>query len=214
MLTKDEHGRYISILADGKFHETVPMGTEDAVEREYETSDGKKGTKWEMVYSKLTAKITGVYFKDSDYGQTICLDFEGDEGKVTVQVGTDSNFGTDIMKKLPNIDLSKDVTIQPYAFVDEGTGKHRRGVSIMQGEVKINDHFRDFAAKTNLHGFPNPAEDTSAYDKDDWKMYFMQVKKFLVKYTQENVCPKLTGNKIEHPVEYPKAEIDSDSIPF
>ena len=38
-------GRFISILADGKFHETVKEGTEGAVEREYETSDGKTGKK-------------------------------------------------------------------------------------------------------------------------------------------------------------------------
>ena len=65
MLQKKEDKTYASILADGKIHITVPEGTPEASLRTYETSDGKSGSKWELVYTSIIGKITKVGFRDS-----------------------------------------------------------------------------------------------------------------------------------------------------
>src|SRR3990167_6996342 len=129
--TKDEKKSYISILADGKFHEEVPIGTADSIVREYETSDGKTGSKNELVYTKIQAKITGIEFQDGEYGTNIQLALSGDERDVVVSVGVGSNFGEDVMKKLPAVDFSQNVELAPYSFVDEN-GKSKKGVTIYQ----------------------------------------------------------------------------------
>lgn len=209
-------GRFISILADGKFHETVKEGTEGAVEREYETSDGKTGKKWEITYPGINGIIRKVDFWKGEYGDMIQLTF-GDPGEeqITISQGTAGNFGEDLMKKLPNVDPTKPVSIMPYAFTDEKTGKPKRGVTIYQDNKKLTDFFWDGEKK--LHGFPEPEGDTAEYGTDDWKIYFLQARKFLIAYIKEHVAPKFDGEIAYEPTEilkYPNEDINPEEIPF
>jgi hypothetical protein len=212
MLTKDEKGRYVTILADGKFHETVPQGTDEAIEREYETSDGKKGVKHELIYTKIEANIVDVSFKDGDYGMSLHLKFKDQEGnEVIVSVNTASNFGEDAMKKLPNIDFTKKVTMSPFSFIDE-KDRSVKGVTFWQNGEKVKNYFKN-DEKELINGFPKPDADTSGYDKDDWKMYFITVRKFLVKHIQENIIPKFSVSHAKD-VEYPENHLSDDDRPF
>jgi hypothetical protein len=217
----------MSILgSDGTLRLTVPEGTEGAVYREYETSDGKKGSKWELVFKSLSGKISNMSFYEGDYGTNLMVTLEywetvkdedghdkvGADGKPvmvqkedTISLGTATPFGEDFMKKLPNVNLDEYVTISPFSFIDDN-GKNRRGVTVKQGDVKIENFFYDKEKKKNLHKYPNPEGDTGTFTKDDWKIYFLQARKFLVKYTEENFLPKFAGRqpKIEvSTVEYP-----------
>lgn len=185
MLKKAEpraDGRFISILADGLFHLKVPEGTEGEVKRKYETSDGKEGTANELVFSELSGKIDKVGFYDSNYGKLIqIIVVDGEEEPVIISVGTSGNFGTDLLKKLPNIDLKKEVTFAPYSFKDEKTGKPKRGVSITQGKEKIANFYFDEKKKENKHDFPEiDTAKLKAKKKAYWKGYFLAVEEFLV----------------------------------
>lgn len=206
-------GRYISIKADGLFHEKVDMGTDGAVLREYELKDGTKGSKWELLYKDLkNVYVKDVAFENSDFGENILVTFTDGESDITLAESTSGNFGSDIMKKLPNINFSEKVGVAPYAFVDERTGKPKRGVTFYQQSDKVGDYFWD--GTENLHGFPKPDGDTSKFDKDDWKVHFINVKKFLVNYTRENVIPKLAEGRAESPTDYPADDIKPEDIPF
>ena len=180
--TPKKEGKYISILADGLFHMTVPEGTEGAVKRDYETSDGKAGTKYELVYGELTGKIDDVSFFDSNYGKLLQITVtDGDEEPVIISVGTSGNFGTDLLKKLPNIDLKKEVTFAPYSFKDEKTSKPKRGVAITQDGKKIESFYYDAKKKANKHDFPEIDEaKLKKQKKAYWKGYFLTVEEFLV----------------------------------
>lgn len=234
MLTKVDKARYISILADGKFHETVPEGTPDAVKREYETSDKQKGTKWELLYTKIEAMITDVRFRDGDYGLSLNIRFKDEENnEVVVSVNTASNFGEDLMKKLPNVDFTKKVKLIPFAFEDERK-RSVRGVNVIQldeagKEVKLRNYFSVPLKKGEepgdrereyLHGFPAPEGDTEKYTKDHWKIWFTKVRLFLVEYTEKNIVAKFFGEVGQNQqvdrsaIEYPKEEINPDDIPF
>lgn len=208
-LKKGEDKEYVSILADGTLRLPVPEGTEGAVTREYETSDGKKGVKHELVFKSLEGKITNVSFFEGEFGKLIQLEITDDAGSFTLSVNTSLNFGEDILKKLPAIDLSKDVEITPYSFEDE-KGKSKKGVTITQDGVKITNFFYDVDSKKTLHKYPEVSKaDSKKYDKDDWKMFFMKARKFLVKYTEDNIIKKHFADK--QPVKN-ESEDDDDMV--
>ena len=181
---------FITILADGTMRVSVPEFTEGAVTREYETSDGKTGTKHEMVYTELSGMITKVAFFDGAYGKLLQLTVE-DEGEdpIILSVGTETNFGEDLMKKLPKIDMTLPVRIAPYSLTTE-KGKLKKGVSVYQtpdvinGEIKLSNYFYDEETKKNLYGYPDiPAgHGKKPVSKEQWKMYFMEARIFLMEF--------------------------------
>lgn len=179
--------------SDGTLRLTVPEGTEGAVYREYETSDGKKGSKWELIFKSLSGMISNIQTHDGDYGMNLMLTLSYDGGEDTISIGTSTPFGEDFMKKLPNINLDEYIEFAPFAFTDDH-GKLRKGVSIKQGDKKVQNFFykagEDGERGVNVNGYPNPDGDTTKYTKDDWKIYFMQARKFLIKYTEEHFLPK------------------------
>lgn len=169
--------KYLSILSDGTIRLSVPEGTEGATKREYETSDGKTGVKHELVYTEVSGMITKVSFFDGEFGKLLQLTItDGEEEPLVLSVSTASNFGEDLMKKLPNIDLSKSVVLVPYSFEDE-KGKKRKGVTVRQDEVKIENYYYDAETKKNTHGYPTFPKKKMA--TEDWKLFFMQARIFL-----------------------------------
>ncbi len=218
MLEVEKKGNYVSIFSDGTIRQKVAEGTDGAVLREYETSDGLTGKKWELVFNSIRARITGVDFIDGDYGTNLLLTFsEGGKEDIILSVPTASPFGEDVMKKLPNVDFSKSLWFKPYAFTDDKE-KLRKGVTIMQGaDNKIENFFFDKVNKKNLHGFPEPEGDEK--NSDDWKIYFAKARKFLVKYTEANIKPKF-GEKTADPLAafddsaYTQDAPNPDDIPF
>ncbi len=220
-------GTWYTVI-QGKFHTKVSEDTEGAVRREWETPDGKSGVKYELVYNALFGKIEGIRFADGEYGEQIIIDLgEDDDTKqsVLVALSVDSKYGTEFLKRLPNVDLTKDVRLLPYDFENDDK-KQSTGMRIEQRDadgkftVKVHNHFSDGAKEKPkaLHGFPMPPENArDVWGKADWKNYFgYQVPKFLSTYAKENVLPKI-DNKVS-PVKteeyYPEEEIRPEDIPF
>ena len=218
LLTSKENRRFISVLAsDGSFREKVTETTPGAIKREYETSDGTKGEKWELVYAKLEGMITGLQFWDGDYGSSLQITVKNGEDEAILSLGVQTPFGEDMMKKLPNMDLTKPVSFEPYSFEDDNK-KLRRGISIKQGGVKIENYYSAMEGKgkkqkrVSANGIPEPEGDVSGYKKDDWKLHFLKVRKFLVEQVEKLIATKFP-HVAEAPVAYPTAEgegIDSE----
>lgn len=187
-----EDRTFATVLSDGAIHITVPEGTEGAKIRTYETSDGKTGSKTELVYKEISGIISKVDIRDGDFGSQLQLTIEdGDAEPIVLSLATASNFGEDVMKKLPNVDLSLPVTIIPYSFVD-GKGKNKKGVTIVQNEKKLQNYFYDFHKKVNINGYPEPkkvkptkANPEGKLSKDQWKAYFMDARLFLIDFITE-----------------------------
>ncbi len=190
-----ENKDYVSILADATMRVVVPEGTENAVRREYETSDGKTGVKYELVFTEISGIISKVAFFDGDFGKLLQLTFtDGDEKPLTLSVSTETNFGEDLMKKLPAIDMDNYVRLVPYSFTDENSGKTKKGVTVYQGQeenedgemvdIKIGNYFYDAEKKKNLHKFPDApvAPKGKEISKEKWKMYFMEARIFLIDF--------------------------------
>lgn len=185
-LEKINKDTFVSILSsDATFRLVVPEGTPDSIKREYEDSTGKKGVKNELVFNKMTGKITNVAFAETNFGKLLQLTITDEKGPIILSVSTAQNYGEDLMKKLPNLDLSQDVELAPYSFTDE-RGKSRKGVSVVQNGNKIKNFFYNEETKENINGFPSPKGDTKKYSKDKWKIYFLEARDFLCEYTAEH----------------------------
>lgn len=205
-LKSKENKTYLVALADGKFHQTVSQGTPGAILREYEGSDGSKKSKWELVHDEASGKITNITFEDSDYGKMIKIELDG-EG--VISLSTNSNFGTDVMKKLPGMDLALPYKFVPYAFKTE-QGKEKKGISVYQGETKVESFYWNPMTKKATNNMPEPEGDTSTFDSDDWKMYFTKVKKFLISEVDKI---KIPGQEVDS-IEYPEEDVRQEDIPF
>ena len=238
--------QYLSIV-QGSLRQSVPKGTEGAIEREWEAG-GNKGIKHEIAFSAIKGFIKDVSFFDGEsngrkfQNLNIVLD-ENENGKQPViSVGVGTRYASDILKKLPSIDFDKEVHIRPYAFTPEGEDKTVTGVEIMQPDrigkfvYKVDSHFhsKDGGGKTIVkNGFPVPEGDTKEYTQDDWKVFYLQVRRFLVNYTKEHICPRFaddaaptgvtraTAEDREEPGEetpsgigYGPDDINPDDIPF
>jgi hypothetical protein len=241
--TSSTNKQYLSIV-QGSLRQSVAEGTPDAVRREWEAG-GDKGVKHEIVFKAITGLITDVSFFDGDSNGrkftnlNIVLDANENGKKPVISVGVGTRYASDILKKLPNVKLDEEVRIRPFAFTPEGEDKTVTGVEITQkdrsGEFtrKVDSFFHAKAGdgKTIIkNGFPRPEGDTRDYTSDDWNVFYVQVRRFLVNYTKQHVSPRFerdaarttaTNDKGEEPgedapsgIEYPKDEITPDDIPF
>ncbi|MES2224166.1 MAG: hypothetical protein V4469_04515 [Patescibacteria group bacterium] len=191
--TKEER-TFASVLADGKIHVTVPEGTPGSVVRTYETSDKKKGSKTEMVYTELIGKVSKIGFFEGDFGMQLQVTVDDGKNKpVVLSLSTSSNYGEDMMKKLINVDQNKFVKIAPYSFTDDN-GKMKKGITIWQKNdktgknEKLQNYFYDAEAKENIHGYPEPKKlkGGKKLTKDQWKLYFGECREFLVEKITEH----------------------------
>ena len=187
---------YLSII-DGTLRKQVTQETPGAVKRDWTTPDGKSGTKYECIYDSVSGIITRLSFNDSEYGKFLIVGFNGGE---VLNLNTSHRYFTDLVKKLANADLTKEIALKPFDFENDDK-KRITGVSVTQDGVKLTDYFYDATTKKNINGFPLPEGDTKKYDKDDWKVYFVNVKKFLISYVMLNLVPKIEAvEEVEEPV--------------
>ena len=234
--TSSSNKQYLSIV-QGSLRQSVPEGTPEAVRREWEAG-GDKGVKHEIVFKAITGIITDVNFYDGESNGrkftnlNIVLDENESGKKPVVSVGVSTRYASDILKKLPGVDFTQEVRIRPYAFTPEGEEKTVTGVEITQKDRsgnftrKVDSYFHSKAGdgKTLIkNGFPKPDGDTREYTSDDWQAFYVQVRRFLVNYTKEHICPKFEQKRAPAPpesgIEYPKDETPNEddiaaAIPF
>ena len=204
---------YFNVLSDGKFHQEVAETTPGAVRREYETSDGKTGVKYELVAQKITGKIKNLAIYEGDFGKNIIITLDGEgEDDTAISLSANSNFGEDFLKKLPNLDVSKDICFAPYSFEDEKK-KLRKGISITQDGEKKPDYYHKQNPKNDkqwdpCNGYPKLPKEASGWDSDDWKLYFGTARKFLLEeFKKHELYDKATraeGSNAPEKVAYPE----------
>lgn len=228
LIPKQERKDFVSILSsDATLRQVVSREVFDEYkgnkeERHFEDTKGNKGTKLEIIHESISGVIEEIKFVDTEFGKLLqinLIDFPMDE---ILSLSTSSPYGEDFMKKLPNIDLSQPVNIKPYCFTPDNKDKEIKGISITQGPNKITNAFYDMEAKIELKGFPKPEGDTKKYTKDDWKIHFLQVRKFLVKYIEDNFVNKSQvtetidelADKMNIAGQYPTENINPEDIPW
>ncbi len=179
---------------------------------------------WEFVFDFVEGQITGIFYKEDDkFGNNfeVVLDDKIDKFQISFKEG--DSFFNDFFSKLPNVNLDKWVKLVPYDFEDKNTGKKKRGLVIWQEQNKIESKFTSYDKETKkftyYEGFPEPEK---KMDKEDWKIYFIKVVKFLRNYTNNKIVPILKNRQDgfidDTIVDIPEAEtpldLESGDLPF
>lgn len=223
-------------IKEGSFRLKTTKEDPQAVPRPYTNPKTKtEGVAYERVFPALNGIISNIFFSEillKDGTKLRSLNIKlGEDEEGTEQIATmpeDSRFATDFLAKLPNIDLKIPVRFAPYDFEPE-KGPRKVGISILQEGDDAPSKIKSFFIEetlvgtqtkyTNLHGYPEATEE----DKSDWPFFYKKVNKFLIKYAQQNILPKLTTDETRYTADTSepqeaKGEPDSDdlrsSIPF
>ncbi len=85
----------------------------------------------------------------------------------------------------------------------------KKGISITQDGIKIKSFFFNADKGEATNGIPEITGDKEGMSKDDWKMHFLERRKFLKDYTKNNIIPKL--GDIETSLEKEGVEIIEDN---
>lgn len=176
-------GKYLSII-QGRLRMSSTSENPKAEKRNWEDKDGNKGVKYELVYEEISGLITSVTFKDSKYGEQLVIRMKCGDDVFQIEMPSDSRYAMNFMVKCPSINFSKEVSLYPYDF--EKDGKRNTGVKVSQGETVIKDYYYDAENKKKIHGIP--VMENEDPDKDDWKVYFIGLKKFLKSKVQEQMA--------------------------
>jgi hypothetical protein len=101
---------YLGVF-QGKLTQRVKEGTECAVERTTKPKNGEGKKIWELVYDKLSGRLTAIEFKESDFGKEIHFVISDGPEKYKLQLPFSSGVAKSLIMRLPNCDLSKDIEI-------------------------------------------------------------------------------------------------------
>jgi hypothetical protein len=171
----------------------VDASTPGAVRRE--TQSGSES--WALEHDFLSGIIENIFYKeDAQYGNSFEVVISDVVDQYQLSFTEDSRYWFDFMKKLPNVDLKSVVKISAYDFVNK-ENKRVAGCGVEQNNQKVASYYevKDKDGKwTLLHGFP-VSDGVVFKDKDEIKMYFIKVKKFLRNQFNDLIQPKLEGKE-------------------
>lgn len=194
---------YLSIK-QGMIRQKVAEGTPNAVLRKYTNPQtGAQGEVWELVYPGWRGIVRDINFYEGEGYENVNVVFDD----VSLSMNVDSRYATDFLRKFAGADWHKEVVLTPYDFVND-EGKKRSGLTLTQGGNKLPDFFSTKNAKgewVQKEGFPA----YTGTDKDDWKMYLIQTKKFLKNWYLLHPINTI-GDKETSTEE----RIDIDAVPF
>lgn len=115
MLANRDRATFLTINADGKFVQSFKTAQEGTVSRE----NKNKKIVHEKFFDFVTGYIKGLTVEEhKDFGKQWRIRMTKDDNAVIITLGYASNYAKPFLKMLPNIDLSKEVELQPSAKVE------------------------------------------------------------------------------------------------
>jgi len=167
---------------------------------------------WALEHDYISGLIENIFYKeDAEFGNSFEVTISDKGEKYQLSFSEESRFWIDFMKKLPNIDLLQELKITAYDFTDK-ENKHKAGISVIQNDVKITsyyEHKKEDGKWDFLHGFPS-STGIDFKDKDELKMYFIKVKKFLRGEFNRLFASTFSTKKENKPLDEPEIHSDFD----
>jgi hypothetical protein len=191
-LENRQSGNFITILG-GRLCQRVPEGTEGAEKRTNKLGN----VVTEKFYDRFTGKLIDIKVQDGTYGKTWNFVFRDKEEPYTLQLSYSNSFSTALLKMLPNIDLTKEMTISPS--VKEVDGRDRSSLFVNQDGKAIKHAY----SRENPNGLPDMEQVTvkGVLIWDDTKRL-----EFLDKMVHETIIPKLRELNGNMPASSPVSE--------
>jgi hypothetical protein len=103
------------------------------------------------VYNALFGVIQDIKITDTEYGKqlTVALDPDDDGMTPIIALNVTSRYGIDLLKRLPNVDLAKEVRFMPFVF-DNDEGKEVMGLRLDHKDGEGNVIKDEFFGKNYL----------------------------------------------------------------
>lgn len=202
-----EAGKFVTVFG-GKFSEKAEANTPGAVARTNKL--GK--VVYEKYHDSFTGKLQSIKVKDGEYGKQWVFGFKDSQDTYLLQLPYSNSYAKNILKMLPNADLTKEMRLTPQVKMVDG--KNRSSLFINQGDSALKHAY----TRENPNGLPPMEEITVKGTKvwDDTKQM-----EFLEKMAMETIVPKLEWsdsivqqNEPAKAIEYPADEINPEDVPF
>ena len=195
-----QSGNFITILG-GRLCQRVKEGTEGAEQRTNKLGN----VVFEKFYDRFTGKLIDIKIQDGTYGKTWNFVFRDKEEPYTLQLSYSNSYSTNFLKMLPNIDLTKDMTISPS--IKQVDGKEKSSLFINQDGKPLKHAY----SKDNPNGLP-PMEQVTVKGVlvwDDTKRL-----EFLDNMVQTIIIPKLREINGGTTAVSPAGEIAVEDVEF
>lgn len=174
-------GKFISIYK-GRFAQRVHPDTEGAVSRVLEKGQNAGKTVHEKYYDSFTGTLVGLKVTDGPYGKQWDFAFQ-DSGEVYhLNLPYSNSFAKNILKMLPNVDLTKEMKVTPQT--KEVDGKNKSSIFINQEGASIKHAY----TKENPNGLP-PMVTVKVKGEDVWDDTAQL--EFLQNMVDTTIVPKL-----------------------
>jgi len=179
LLNKAQAGIYLSIQS-GKIAHRVSEATSTSKSRTLD--DGK--VIHEELYDSLEGRITGISFKDGNFGQQLLIQVEADGQRATLQMPLSSSPASGFLKALPNINPTELVKFSPK--MQEVDGKRKTSLFLSQGGKGV----KWFWTKDTPGDLPSMKK-IKVKGKETWDD--SEQIEYLMAYVKDKFLPKLAG---------------------
>ena len=214
----------LSIIG-GKFSLRVDKDTPGAIPRKL-TKGKNEGTEvWEMKYSTLIGHIAGGRITSGEFpGVEIdIVDYKAND-RYTINFPLDSRYLYDLIKRLPNVDTSSEVSLE----VVEGKKKTRQGnptynLHVVQNGKALYDYYTEWKKDTSgkpvptlLHGMPEPVHGPKGWSFEAQENWLLErFEELFADYkTPDCDIPSLTEDDTPPDDEFYPADEDEEDAPF
>ena len=198
LLSKGKAGIYLSIQS-GKIAQRITEPSSTSKSRTLES--GK--VIHEELYDTLEGKITGIQFKDGEYGTQLIISLVNDEDVAHLQMPLSSSPASGFLKALPNVNADELVRFKPK--MEEKDGKRKTSLFLSQNGQGVKWYW----TKDNPGDLPSmkkiKVKGKETWDDSDQIDY-------LKAYVTDTFLPKIGKSKIDNT---PAVETDDDdTTPF
>lgn len=199
LLSKGKQGIYLSIQS-GKIAQRIAEPTSTSKSRTLES--GK--VIHEELYDTLEGRITGIQFKDGDYGQQLIISLENEGDIAHLQMPLSSSPASGFLKALPNVQPEALVKFKPK--MEEKDGKRKTSLFLSQGGQGVKWYW----TKDNPGELP-PMKKIKVKGKETWDD--SDQIDYLKAYVTDEFLPKIGKSKSDNQPAVAPDE-DDETTPF
>lgn len=183
----------------------VIEATKDTPGAKERFSENKNANVYELEFNECeNVIIKSLQVRESQFGEQLNVAVEANGKTSVIQMPVASNYFDSFCEKIKRVDFKNPVNLTVYEFTNDKQ-KRVSGINIFQQGKKLEKYY----TRETPNGRPQPASDNMS--KDDWKIYFLQVKKF---YKEMIANLNMAPSKSEPAEEVHSIENTNDDLPF
>lgn len=200
-LINKERKTFLSVNGNGKIAQSLKQSQPGCVTR---TLDNGRVVH-QMEYDELEGRITALSFTEhAEWGKFLNVTIDNE---YLLQLKCGTKYFYSFCYALPNVNLTKNVTLSPWR--KEIEGKVKSALYVNQGGDKSVEWF---FTKETPHGMPEMKK-VKVKGKETWDD--TERMEFIEDYIKQNIIPKLASVPSSNdPVEVEAVEEESDEAPF